>query len=161
MTSCLEKVCKMCGRTKPVADFYKKHSECKSCSAAMKREYVARNRERHLLQAREYAKRQYSLRRDELLEKAKSWRKKNADWVRSYNSRYSSDNPEKIVAHEKVRQALESGVLTRPVSCDFCDVSDAKLESHHDDYDKPLSVLWLCSQCHHSLHAEERLIVLC
>jgi len=42
------------------------------------------------------------------------------------------------------------GVLVpEPCKCGCFDV-----EMHHDDYDKPLAVEWLCRPCHLDLHAE-------
>lgn len=36
-------------------------------------------------------------------------------------------------------------------SCERC--GDPKTERHHDDYDKPLEVRWLCKSCHERHHA--------
>jgi hypothetical protein len=41
------------------------------------------------------------------------------------------------------------GKLT-PEPCSACGAADA--EKHHDDYDKPLSVQWLCRPCHLEKH---------
>lgn len=37
--------------------------------------------------------------------------------------------------------------------CEKC--GSEKVEMHHDDYDKPLQVRWLCRECHLELHGEE------
>jgi hypothetical protein len=44
---------------------------------------------------------------------------------------------------------LRRGKLQRSV-CEGC---GAVAEMHHDDYDKPLEVRWLCRSCHLDEHA--------
>lgn len=39
------------------------------------------------------------------------------------------------------------------LSCECC--GDEKSQMHHEDYDKPLQVQWLCRKCHLELHGEE------
>lgn len=42
------------------------------------------------------------------------------------------------------------GVL-RPEPCEAC--GSSAVEMHHEDYTRPLDVIWLCRACHLSLHA--------
>jgi len=42
------------------------------------------------------------------------------------------------------------GILT-PKPCRICGDSNAQM--HHDDYDQPLMVDWLCEEHHRGLHA--------
>ena len=37
------KDCNLCGKTKPVKDFYKNHKQCKSCFNEKQKEYVKKN----------------------------------------------------------------------------------------------------------------------
>lgn len=46
-------------------------------------------------------------------------------------------------------KALRRGKLIRK-PCEKC--GNAKSEMHHEDYDKPLQVTWLCRPCHLDLH---------
>lgn len=45
--------------------------------------------------------------------------------------------------------AIKQGLLVSQ-PCEKCAGSDA--EAHHDDYDKPLEVRWLCRSCHRTHH---------
>lgn len=76
--------------------------------------------------------------------------------------------PEKIEAHQQVAQALKQGTLTRLTYCECCGKTDAAIRSmyiqrwgeayktlilaHHEDYSKPLDVIWLCHSCHNLRH---------
>ncbi len=65
-----------------------------------------------------------------------------------------SDDPEvkkKHLARKKVWYAVKIGRLTKSDRCSSCG-QEGYVEAHHDDYDKPLDVAWLCKSCH-SEHA--------
>jgi len=57
-------------------------------------------------------------------------------------------------AREKVYAAIRSGRLERR-PCEVC--GDIKSESHHEDYDKPLEVNWLCRKHHIELHKRKKI----
>lgn len=42
-----------------------------------------------------------------------------------------------------------------PEHCEGCDCART-LHGHHDDYAKPMDVIWLCAPCHMARHAELR-----
>lgn len=54
-----------------------------------------------------------------------------------------------------VANALKKGLLIRPELCLRCN-DNLFIEGHHEDYDKPLDVLWLCRDCHSLLHHPNR-----
>lgn len=64
---------------------------------------------------------------------------------------YAANNPEKIACRKLLAEAIKSGVLTRQ-PCQVCGEPDA--QGHHEDYSKPLSVWWLCSEHHGERHRE-------
>ena len=54
-----------------------------------------------------------------------------------------------------VRRAVDAGILIRPSTCSRCmdapgTGSDGRslIHAHHHDYQKPLSIEWLCARCH-------------
>lgn len=63
--------------------------------------------------------------------------------------RWAERNRQKRMAHQTVGNALRTGGLTKG-RCIRC--HETKTQAHHDDYSKPLDVIWLCSQCHSDLH---------
>lgn len=56
------------------------------------------------------------------------------------------DKKKRIHAYYVVADAKRKGKLV-PQDCSAC---GAKAEAHHNDYDKPLEVVWLCRK-HHRL----------
>ena len=64
-------------------------------------------------------------------------------------------------AHNMVEAAVERGILVRG-PCEECgkdgQFSDGRSEvqAHHDDYNKPLEVRWLCQKCHHEWHQKHQ-----
>lgn len=63
--------------------------------------------------------------------------------------------PLKEAAHREVKHAIGNGTLVRPALCSECG-SDrhVPISAHHDDYNKPLDVRWLCAVCHKVAHRE-------
>lgn len=61
-------------------------------------------------------------------------------------------------AHNAIEQAIEAGEMQRRESCEQCGDAGTfkdgrtKIQAHHDDYNKPLEVRWLCQRCHHAWH---------
>ncbi len=135
------KVCFKCGGVKPLEDFYK-HAQmadghlnkCKDCCRSDVRQNRLNNLERIRAYDRERAKRPERIRN--AVEMSRLWRA--ADARRS-------------VAHRAVRQAILKGDLVRE-PCSRC--GDLKSLAHHEDYDKPLDVVWLCQPCHKERHKE-------
>ena len=65
-------------------------------------------------------------------------------------------NPERHRARLAVKGALRSGRLLRG-RCLVSIGCAGRMEAHHDDYAKPLEVLWLCRRHHLSLHRTQGL----
>ncbi len=68
-----------------------------------------------------------------------------ADQTRRYRDRY----PERKSAQQAVQTALRNGRLIRG-PCETC--GSAEVHAHHNDYSKPLDVVWLCHQHHMQSH---------
>jgi len=81
----------------------------------------------------------------------KRYGKENHFW------RGSSDDDR---AQNLVEKAILRGEIVPPNCCSICGSSyrfkDGRraIQAHHDDYNKPLEVRWLCQKCHHKWHKE-------
>ena len=65
------------------------------------------------------------------------------------NRRNEFKDLSKRKARQKVYYALKVHKLIKE-PCNGC--GKIEVEAHHDDYSKPLDVLWLCRQCHADRH---------
>jgi hypothetical protein len=71
--------------------------------------------------------------------------------------KYNIKNPYRNKAHSAVFSALRNGQLKRPPFCAVCWTSCIP-EAHHDDYNYPLEVRWLCRSCHKEWHSNNKAI---
>ena len=86
----------------------------------------------------------------------REWYKKNG---RKRNQNYCliilnwrEKHPEALEAMKIVKNAIKDGLLKKPRKCSCCKRNDTRINAHHEDYNKPLTVIWLCSSCHKKLH---------
>ena len=129
------KICFKCERTLPMRMFYT-HSEtrdgrlgkCKQCTKEDTKQNYIKNRDK--IRAYNKARNQMPTR--------KAYKQKN-------DKRLRAEQPEKTKSRRIYQRALKSGKLIRE-SCFYCGAS--KVEGHHDDYEKPLEVRWVCFKCH-------------
>ena len=68
--------------------------------------------------------------------------------LKKWKARY----PIRTSSHQKVYYALKVGKIVKSITCDECG-SFERMCGHHDDYNKPLEVRWLCQQCHTDWHS--------
>lgn len=134
------KVCFKCNQEKPLSDFYK-HSQmgdghlgkCKECTKAD----VHSHRKENIEKIREYDRK----------------RGTNPDRIAKGVIRqrtYRANFPEKMTAHQKAERALACGIIERK-ACEVCGTED-RIEMHHEDYDNPLDVVFLCCMHHRRAH---------
>lgn len=57
--------------------------------------------------------------------------------------------PERVKARQEVFNAIKRGEIIRQ-SCSVCGLE--KAHAHHEDYSKPLDVIWLCRKHHREVH---------
>jgi hypothetical protein len=137
------KVCTKCGEKKPLTEFHKsKRSQdgrgcvCDKCSQAKSREYRDKNRER----LREY-------------DRVRSQTKARKADKNVTSQRWQKKNTLKTIAHRIVNEAIRKGSLIRQPCC-VCHNTES--HAHHEDYSKPLDIIWLCATHHSKLHADRK-----
>lgn len=78
----------------------------------------------------------------------------------SYSQKASRKrNPEKHKANDIVSKRLKRGVSLFRGPCTVCG-STEDIHAHHEDYSKPLEIIWLCGKHHRELHLRKGEIVL-
>lgn len=153
------KVCSKCKIQKDENCFWKRNnrksgvnSECKDCAKIRRtKKYQEFNEEFRLKRKKYYYENQ------EKLCKAQIDSQKGNQRYRKYQNKYSiekrKNNDPKFLARSIVSLALRGKMITRPIMCSKCNV-DCKPEGHHEDYSKPLDIIWLCTKCHKELHKQ-------
>lgn len=91
--------------------------------------------------------------RDCNAKKARDYRSTKTGKEAAYkaNKKRYSLNKKKILARTKLNYHVNKGNITKPNVCSDCSKKCVP-EAHHDDYDKPLEVRWLCRRCHSLFH---------
>ena len=135
------KTCFKCNKEKPLAYFYK-HSEmadgylnkCKDCAKVDANKHRAENLEK----VREYDRKRAKEPHRIALQKAqtKMWRETDSRRTKCHNA---------------VARAIRNGSLVQQ-PCARC--SSEKTLAHHESYDLPLEIVWLCQPCHKQRHKE-------
>ncbi len=131
----MSKPCKICG-SDPAVDPYKSvPSRCRECHIAE-------------------VTRRYHLDPEPAKERVKKHRQRNPESSTTNTRRWRELYPEKYLAHKAVRNALRRGDLKKPDHCASCETQlpAQQIHGHHDDYTKPLEVIWVCHECHMELH---------
>ena len=115
---------------------------------AKNKEWRDRNKEK----SNSYSRKWYTQNPVQSHTRTKRWRQKNLELARSYTRDWERKNPEKRRAHFLVLTAVRNGTLERPTSCSCCGTAESVIQGHHEDYSKPLDVIWLCRKCHKQKH---------
>ena len=135
------KVCFKCNVDKPLSEYYKHPqmgdghlNKCKECTKKDANQHRADNLERI---------REYDRQRGKLAKRIAS----NTEITRAWRA----EDSRRRKAHSAVSKALRHGTLLKEPCC-RC--GNEKSVAHHDDYDKPLDIMWLCQPCHKQRHKE-------
>jgi hypothetical protein len=142
--------CKICGTAGDASEFYAGVSNrCKDCHKAKVRENRAANVERY--RAYDAARFQEDPR---VRERHKRYQSTLAGKLSMAETRrkWLEANADKRAAHVILGNAVRSGRIHKPLSCEACGASGVRIHGHHHDYTKPLDVKWLCQPCHWKEH---------
>lgn len=152
------KPCFKCGQEKPLSQFYKHKAmsdgylnKCKECTKSD----VMTHRLANIEQIRGYDReRGISDKRKERVRKKYRSLVSTEEGRAAFNAKSREGRGrylEKISARSILRYAVLSGtILKKP--CRNC--ASLEVEAHHDDYSKPLDIIWLCKFHHGERHRE-------
>jgi len=135
------KECFKCKTVKPLDEFYKQ----------------SRMADGHLNKCKVCTKNDVHKHRADNIEKVRAYdreRGKNKDRIQSTTEitrAWREEDKRRTKAHSAVAYAIRKGNLVR-MPCVRC--GEQKSVGHHEDYDKPLEVTWLCQPCHKQRHKE-------
>lgn len=137
------KVCVRCKQTLGREKFYKNKrlkdglaSECKTCSKERMGLWVLKNSQQWRNRCKKYHK---------------QYRDNHSVECKLYNKKTRLKYPDRVKCRSSILTAIRSGKIKKRNSCEIC--YNGPTHGHHEDYSKPLDVIWLCSRCHAMLHA--------
>lgn len=149
------KTCFKCQEEKHESEFYRhprmadgRLGKCIECTKAD----VNRNRKEKADYYQEYDRMRFYRDYGKRCKAASAWSLKNKEAAQRVKAKYAAQNPQKRKAQSAVSNAIRSGLIKRR-PCVRCG-SAKRVHGHHEDYDKPLDIVWLCSKCHGLRHAE-------
>ena len=137
----MKKKCFKCNKTKNIYAFYR-HKQMT---------------DGHLGKCKECAKKDATEHRNKNIEKIRKY-----DRIRAtlpHRKRLSTKNcqayrikyPLRFAATTILSNAIRSKKIEKPKRCSMCN-KKTRIMGHHEDYYKPLNVIWVCQVCHKGLH---------
>lgn len=137
------KTCIRCKNTKDITLFHNSKRQkdgkayyCIDCTKILKHQEYEKNKDRYISYLKDY--------------RATPHGKKI---IRSIYVRMRDKYPDKYRARVLLNAAVGRKEIVKPDQCEIC-LCVKRLCGHHDDYNKPLEVRWLCYSCHTKWHKE-------
>jgi hypothetical protein len=149
------KSCPACKSSLPITEFWKdnaKASGYSSCCKKCRKQYMAQpEMQQYKKRQATYRSKYNKLNRQKRCVGARKYYAKNAEKIRDYHRKWRalSENKKKQHAVSCIKLALKQGKLIRPAHCEINDASCyGQINAHHDDYNKPFEIRWLCRSHH-------------
>ncbi len=149
------KVCRSCSTAKGLDQFYKhpfsKDGRDSKCSECVKKQVKANRKKRA----------EYYKAYDRMRAKQPHRVVARAKWQKDNPRPRPEPNAKKRKARGMLDKAVRDGKIIKSPECQVCQ-TPSDTHGHHEDYDAPLDVLWVCTGCHALIHAywraQERLV---
>jgi len=145
----MERTCNICGTTSAKSEFYNSMtSRCKDCHKKKTRQ----NRAQKVDYYRAYDAARFQ-KDPKVKERHKRYQATEGGKAASQKARekWLSNNQVKRAAHIILGNAVRDGRMAKPKTCQVCHAG-GRVHGHHDDYAKPLDVIWCCPKCHTEIH---------
>lgn len=153
------KICKRCGAIKPIEGFYRHPAmkdgylnQCRECMKGRARERRRENGNEVKRAARDRRRDDYS-KQSIMDRKYRDAQKLKPEYADQRRERGRKRTPEQKRAYNAVQRNIRG---PKPIACQGCGQADTKLVAHHEDYSRPMDVIWLCERCHMRLHSAMR-----
>lgn len=138
-------ICNKCGSSKAATDFYKNDRTCKVCRCAK----VRANRADKIDYYRNYDNNCRSNPEERKAQREAYAKGKGKAVSSAVKKAWSERNSEQTKANTTTSNAIRDGKLVKK-PCEVCGEQIA--QAHHDDYNFPLVVRWLCVTHHVEWH---------
>ncbi len=142
------KACNSCKRMLPLTEYSRDsrlsdghRNDCKECLK------IIRNTPKNKQREREWQRKQVA----KYAATRRKYRVLNRDTDREYSRKSSRANRKQRNTHARIYCAIRRGQLIKPKYCQGCGAAGI-IQGHHEDYNKPLDVIWLCPRCHKDKH---------
>ena len=151
------KECFKCNKAKPLSDFYKHPqmgdghlNKCKECA----KKDVLQHRGENIDRIRAYDRERDTLPHRVALRN--EYQKTKAGKIAGNRAKrkYIKNHPIRKAAQALLANAVKSGKITKE-PCSVCG-STYRIHGHHEDYYKPLEVIWFCPKHHSAYHKRLR-----
>jgi uncharacterized Zn ribbon protein len=154
---CDLKVCFKCEQEKSLTEFYKHKmmadghlNKCKDCTKKDVKENTIKNHNYYV----EYDKQRANLPHRVKARKEYSQTKEGKLCHNNSHKKWTENNLVKRSANIIVNNAVSNRRLIKPDNCENCGSFHDRIHGHHDDYNYPMAVRWLCPKCHNAWHKE-------
>jgi hypothetical protein len=177
------KQCTRCDQVFDLSNFYPLNNKnpkgsktdpiCKDCRKLVNKENYAKHKHKYIiprkaqsLERKEYLRDYYAKNTEKVRQRCTEYNNKNRERVSQWTKQWRIDNAVEWEAIKELNRAIRHKKVFRPETCECCDLHlpqgeyrKARIEAHHQDYAKPLLVLWLCRSCHRRYHEKDAVAV--
>lgn len=130
------------------------NSECKDCCSRRRRENYEENKKQILEDRKKY----YRENKEKFANYVSKYQK-NSPKYRQYQNKYlikkRKSYDQKFLSRQIVQLALKGKMIFKPSKCTKCENAE-RIEAHHEDYSRPLDIIWVCYQCHRQIHKSSK-----
>lgn len=125
--------------------------ECGTCKTCYQRAWRAKNPDKVKAAKDKWGKTRDRAGDPKSLEYSKQYREKNMSRIVAGDRVRNKIDPRRRIARNAIASAVRYGTMTR-LPCEVC--GEPRTQGHHEDYDKPLDVVWFCTRHHAARHRE-------